>query len=101
MLKMTSTWVMVGSKQTIDRFEQNCQTEMDNQEYEHIQRASTDHATRSTVSNPIDGVHHGLALALLQTQFEHGQFLQQNLMRTRQSMEANTNRVHPTYLHCW
>jgi hypothetical protein len=46
---------------------------MDNQEYEHIQRACTYHA-RTTILNPIDEVHHGLALALLQTQFEHAQF---------------------------
>jgi hypothetical protein len=79
----------------------NCQTEMDNQEYEHIQRASTDHATRTTVSNPINELHHGLVLALLQTHFEHAQFQDKNLLRTRQNMEANTNRVHPANLNCW
>jgi hypothetical protein len=46
---------------------------MDNQEYEDIQRACTDH-TRTTVSNPIDEVHDGLALVLLRKQFEHEQF---------------------------
>ncbi len=73
---------------------------MDNQEYEHNQIACTDHA-RTTVANPINEMHDGLAFALLQTQLEHKHFQDKNFVRTRQSMEANTNRVHPANLHCW
>ena len=71
---------------------------MDNQEYEHIQRASTDRATRTTVSNPINEMHHGFALALLQTQFEHAQFQNKNSVRTRESMDANTNLIQQIFV---
>jgi hypothetical protein len=99
MLKMKSTWVMVGSKQTIDLFEQIVRLKEtirnSNAIKELVQTTQRlpyrIQSMRCTMASPLYSYENSLSMR---------NFKLKNLVRTRKRMKANTNRIHPTHLRC-
>jgi hypothetical protein len=101
MLKKKPLWVIVGSKQMINRFMQIVRQEETSRNTnaikELVQTTQQEllyrtQSMRCNMASPFRSYKHSLSMR---------NFKIKNLVRTRQSMEAITNRVHSANLHCW